>query len=1263
MHCSTLVLVCTVLSCVAIGCHCYCIDSSVQSSKACLAPNDGPCCGSLSYLMKENNGTLPPSSEIRIKSDIQLNETISFVEHIQDVMLVGEGITVTCNQVDSGLVFVNVDGIAIVNITLEHCGSEQPGTALDWCLVNNCTQKFRSSLLILSSANVFISNVNVRHSIGTGLTLFCTKGNVTIVHSHFDHCKAPEVEHSCYTIGGGVFIDFAYHTSGLFSNYKTDNHNSSYTFHDCTFASNNATTGLPNDDPVRSTRLAGCGGGLCVIIRGSAKGLKLTVSNCTFSGNTAMWGGGVFVALRDSPNSVQVLFSKCRLTDNYSSNNGGGTLVEYNYTTDDGSSANDNQIEFSNSSFGNNSAKYYGGGLQIFSSPPFHMSGNTNRVHFTNCSWEGNKALSGSAVHVTPQEWDYGDQVVSPPVFSDSHFAANSIINHRMAIDTSGFMNRSGIGTFLIVNFIVHFEQTTVFIGNVGSALHLSNSLAVFHSHSNTTFQRNTAKLGGAIAVVGFSFVYVEENTTLCFNRNTAQYRGGAIYAYQGHRGNHIVTTSCFIQFRSPSCPSCSISDRNVTFSFVDNQTPTGDGNAIFSSSLRPCFCDFHEEFWSCNDTGHGVIPVQKVNFLSCIGTVHGQTSKQKSYNVTTFPGFLQYNDSFPSKAIVPGKEYQSPIIVYDQLCHSSHFSHKTASENASPGMILSQTFYNVFKVYGKPNDSAKIILEGTSVPTSVEFNITMGYCPPGFVLLNRSCMSGEDAYYGVFNCNVYNFTAHILYGYWLGFCNNSTQVICSAHCPLGFCSYNNSKDSVHVLPPNNSILDSFMCGPYRTGVLCGSCRSNHSAFYNTHTYECGPTTFLCNFGMLFYILVDLVPLTIVFIIIMVFRIDFTSGAATGFILFAQLLDSFALESNGMITFPSWLRILTKGYRFVYGILRLEFGSSSISFCLWKDATVLDVMAMKYVTIVYSFGLVFLTVFLLKTSACNRLYSCLRIRTVKSAYIHGLTAFFIMCYSQCARVSTQILEPSYIYFQGPEFVSTVLFRSGDLHPFAPCHLPYALPALFFVVVVVVLPPLLLLLYPLSCKVLAVCHLNETRVVNVLSRMVPLQLLDAFQGCYRDNYRFVAGLYFVYRNSPFLLYATTESLSQYYIQLEILFVLVLAVHAILQPYKKRCHNIIDSLLFANLAIINGITLYNFTRDDYNGTLHDQRNIVICLSLQLCFIYLPLIVMIGYIVVVNIKRWRKASVSESDSLSDDDEFPPLRSPSELHHAINYHTLDQD
>lgn len=36
-----------------------------------------------------------------------------------------------------------------------------------------------------------------------------------------------------------------------------------------------------------------------------------------------------------------------------------------------------------------------------------------------------------------------------------------------------------------------------------------------------------------------------------------------------------------------------------------------------------------------------------------------------------------------------------------------------------------------------------------------------------------------------------------------------------------------------------------------------------------------------------------------------------------------------------------------------------------------------------------------------------------------------------------------------------------------------------------------------------------------------------------------------------------------------------------IHAIFQPYKRKMHNnIIDTLLFTNLAIINGITLYNF-----------------------------------------------------------------------------------
>ena len=101
-------------------------------------------------------------------------------------------------------------------------------------------------------------------------------------------------------------------------------------------------------------------------------------------------------------------------------------------------------------------------------------------------------------------------------------------------------------------------------------------------------------------------------------------------------------------------------------------------------------------------------------------------------------------------------------------------------------------------------------------------------------------------------------------------------------------------------------------------------------------------------------------------------------------------------------------------------------------------------------------------------------------------------------------------------------------------------------------------------------------------------------------------------------------------------------MILVLHSLAQPYKKRWHNVLDTLIFANLAIINGMTLYNFTSAAYD---HNQN--ITFISIQHVLIYLPMMYMFGYMIAYFAPRI-KAVVKRSKSpklpnLLDDEELP--------------------
>lgn len=153
----------------------------------------------------------------------------------------------------------------------------------------------------------------------------------------------------------------------------------------------------------------------------------------------------------------------------------------------------------------------------------------------------------------------------------------------------------------------------------------------------------------------------------------------------------------------------------------------------------------------------------------------------------------------------------------------------------------------------------------------------------------------------------------------------------------------------------------------------------------------------------------------------------------------------------------------------------------------------------------------------------------------------------------------------------------------------------------------------------------------------LERLKPI--FDSFQGCFKDRYRFFAGLYFIYRLVALLSFLFTDSLTKFYIVLEVQLIVMLTLQATTYAYKRRWHNLIDILLFANLAIINALTMHNYKRARDPNTYTASINIVS--AVQTFLILFPLVYVVCYYVIRlawMIKRRSKKS-SFTDSLALD------------------------
>lgn len=160
-----------------------------------------------------------------------------------------------------------------------------------------------------------------------------------------------------------------------------------------------------------------------------------------------------------------------------------------------------------------------------------------------------------------------------------------------------------------------------------------------------------------------------------------------------------------------------------------------------------------------------------------------------------------------------------------------------------------------------------------------------------------------------------------------------------------------------------------------------------------------------------------------------------------------------------------------------------------------------------------------------------------------------------------------------------------------------------------------------------------------------------QFLNAFHGCYKDgtggsagnniDCRWFAALYFVLRLTLFLVYALTPYWFLQYVIQQLVCLVALLLVVIFRPYKNPFLNIVDTCMFANLAAISALSMYNFYLTAIGGKLYAWSFV-----LQHIFIFLPLVYMIGYVLYLLLGKYgtklRRKKIGLETKIAEDESF---------------------
>ena len=434
------------------------------------------------------------------------------------------------------------------------------------------------------------------------------------------------------------------------------------------------------------------------------------------------------------------------------------------------------------------------------------------------------------------------------------------------------------------------------------------------------------------------------------------------------------------------------------------------------------------------------------------------------------------------------------------------------------------------------------------------------------------------------------------------GFCatySEYTGLLSVTDCPyFELKSFNITYTGYIQLPSTLTKLNNSMCTPLnRRGIVCNDCVNGFGPSVNSFGYKCVN----CNsvwYGVLLYLVLEVVPMTILYLVILILQVRLTSAPMTSFIMYAQFIviaiDLARYDSSFkkllFNTDNGELRLDAKIVHTLYGVFNLDFLHYAIPpFCISEALKPIHIALLGYMSVFYPLTLIFLTwicvelhgwnfrPFVIVWKPFHRCFVCLRRQwDKKNDIIDVFTTFLYLLYGKCLYQTLVLLNWNDIVdfnSSGMAFLSYRPYLDLSIGYGKKHHLFFMIPALIIFTVFNMLPLLLLIVYPVKpfrlC--LSKCCVNIAAIT---------MFTDKVYSCYKNGLdgtcdtRIFAAFYFILRLIVIAVWTIAQRFlkGNHWFCVGIIFTISSLIIALIRPYNKVYMNYTDCLLLFNLSTI-------------------------------------------------------------------------------------------
>ena len=332
-----------------------------------------------------------------------------------------------------------------------------------------------------------------------------------------------------------------------------------------------------------------------------------------------------------------------------------------------------------------------------------------------------------------------------------------------------------------------------------------------------------------------------------------------------------------------------------------------------------------------------------------------------------------------------------------------------------------------------------------------------------------------------------------------------------------GYDNYSTITHRVYTLMPNDSQdLNETMCAPNnREGFLCEDCIPGYGpTAYSPKCMDCKQRSTISAIAI--FLTLKFVPITVMFILMMIFRINITQGPMFGYALYCQ---AHIITLRQKITFYQLILNELHGYDwvlqaslFLSSFWVTDYSSLGDNYCISESFNIMDVFLLNFVSILYLLFLVISTYIFIELHARNvwpivimwkpfgRCFSKVRRNwSATDSIIHAYATLLFLSFATLNDNAFQLLESTNIYNSTGKVYTSVLRNRPSLHVYSHEYVPYLVIVLTLMFFLGVCPTLLLCIYSIKIFRRKMNDCCSQRIQIALNTFV-----ETFQGTFKDG---------------------------------------------------------------------------------------------------------------------------------------------------------------